>query len=274
MFSHYDIFIAAVGFLSGLIKTGVGVGAGIVLLPTLALAFPAKVALGLGAPMLLASDIMGLHYYWKQWLPRPQLMRLFLAIIPGLVLGVVLLPLIPGKAFRLCVGIFGTMYALSLLWPQFPVAVLLKTFFGKLNERCMASRDQNHKGAYIYGFLGGFSTVLAHAGGLVWSLYLITAAPDRRIFVGTTIILFFITNIYKSHLLRLHRHHQHPGPHAGDLPPSPRFSFDRQLPATTSTSVCHQVLFRKIVLCRSALFPFSAPAGSSPARSVNFFHIP
>lgn len=191
-------FIATVGFLSGLIKTGVGVGAGIVLLPTLALVFPAKVALGLGAPMLLVSDIMGLRYYWKQWLPRPELTRLFLAIAPGLLLGIVLLPLIPGRAFRICIGLFGTLYALSLLWPPFPVAVLLKKLFGRLNERCMKSPGQSHKGAYIYGFLGGFSTVLAHAGGLVWSLYLLTAARDRRIFVGTTIILFFVTNIYKT----------------------------------------------------------------------------
>lgn len=247
MFSHYDVFIAAVGFLSGLIKTGVGVGAGIVLLPTLALAFPAKMALGLGAPMLLASDVMGLHYYWKQWLPRPQLLRLFLAIVPGLVLGVVLLPLIPGKAFRICVGLFGTLYALSLLWPKFPVAVLLKTLVGRLNERCMASRAQNHKGAYIYGFLGGFSTVLAHAGGLVWSLYLITAAPDRRVFVGTTIILFFITNIYKTisyvciDIISIDALMQ-------VIPAIPMIFLGSYF-GNIINKRCDQVLFRKIVLC-------------------------
>ena len=105
MLTQSDLFLAAAGFLSGLIKTGVGVGSGLVLLPTLALVFPAKVALGLGAPMLLASDIIGLHYYWKQWLPRRELTRLFLAIIPGLFIGIVLLPMIPGRAFRIGVGI-------------------------------------------------------------------------------------------------------------------------------------------------------------------------
>ena len=94
--SRNPIFFLPAGFLSGLIKTGVGVGSGLVLLPTLALVFPAKVALGLGAPMLLASDIIGLHYYWKQWLPRRELTRLFLAVIPGLFIGIVLLPMIPG----------------------------------------------------------------------------------------------------------------------------------------------------------------------------------
>ena len=84
MLTQSDLFLAAAGFLSGLIKTGVGVGSGLVLLPTLALVFPAKVALGLGAPMLLASDIIGLHYYWKQWLPRRELTRLFLFVMPFL----------------------------------------------------------------------------------------------------------------------------------------------------------------------------------------------
>ena len=54
--------VALAGFCSGIIKNGVGVGSGIFLLPTLALAFPAKVALGLGAPLMLASDIIGMRY--------------------------------------------------------------------------------------------------------------------------------------------------------------------------------------------------------------------
>lgn len=189
---YFDIMVlAAAGFCSGLIKTGVGVGAGIFLLPTLSLAFPAKIALGLGAPMMLVSDIIGLRLYWRQWLPRKELLRLLLAALPGLILGAVLLPLIPGGVFRFCVGVFGCIYALSLLWPGFPVAVLLKRLFSELSAR------HADKSACIYGFLGGAATVLAHAGGIVWSLYLVTTARDRRVFVGTTIIMFFLTNIYK-----------------------------------------------------------------------------
>ena len=139
------IIIAVVGFFSGLIKTGVGVGGGLFLLPTLALAFPAKTALGLGAPLMLVSDIIGLRYYWKQWLPRVELTRLFLAALPGLILGVLVLPLIPGGIFRMGVGVFGVLYALGLLWPRFPVAALLKKLFGGLTAR------HADKGAYIYG---------------------------------------------------------------------------------------------------------------------------
>ncbi len=247
MLTQSDLFLAAAGFLSGLIKTGVGVGSGLVLLPTLALVFPAKVALGLGAPMLLASDIIGLHYYWKQWLPRRELTRLFLAIIPGLFIGIVLLPMIPGRAFRIGVGIFGALYALGMLWPQFPVTALLKKGVGKLNAHCGDSEEQNRKGVYFYGFLGGLSTVLAHAGGLVWSLYLLTAARDRRVFVGTTVILFFITNIYKTisyvwiDIISL-------SALAQVIPAIPMIFIGSYL-GNIVNKRCNHLLFRKIVLC-------------------------
>jgi uncharacterized membrane protein YfcA len=46
--------------------------------------------------------------------------------------------------------------------------------------------------------MGGVASVLAHAGGLVWSLYLMTSVKDRRVFVGTLVLMFFITNVYKT----------------------------------------------------------------------------
>lgn len=185
------IFVCLAGLCSGIIKTGVGIGAGIFLLPTLCLAFPAKLALGLGAPMMLVSDIIGLKFYWKQWADKRTLLRLLGSALPGLIVGAVLLPMIPGKAFQIGVGIFGTLYAVFKLWPSCPPAMWLKGLFESFLNR------HEEKSCYFYGFLGGLSTVLAHAGGLVWSMYLVKAVPDRRLFVGTTIFMFFLTNIYK-----------------------------------------------------------------------------
>jgi uncharacterized membrane protein YfcA len=184
--------VALAGFCSSLIKTGVGIGAGIFLLPTLALAFPAKLALGLGAPLLLASDVIGIHFYWKQWIAPKQLVRLMAAAAPGLVLGTLLLPVIPAGAFRFGVGLFGMAYAISYLFPLFTPVRLLKKAFSGFNRRAEAGQ------VYFYGALGGVATVLAHAGGLVWSLYLTTATRDRRVFVGTVVLLFFVSDIYKT----------------------------------------------------------------------------
>lgn len=190
--SLWEVCIVIIaGFCSGIIKTGVGIGAGVFLLPTLALAFPAKVALGLGAPMMLASDLLGLRYYWKQWATKEVLVRLLVAAIPGLIIGTALLPVIPTNAFRIGVGIFGMFYAVSMLWPSFPPALLLKRAATALNEH------HEDKRAYIFGTSGGIATVLAHAGGLVWSLYLLTEVNDKRTFVGTIVIMFLLTNTYK-----------------------------------------------------------------------------
>jgi len=51
------------GFCSSLIKTGLGIGASNFPLLKLSLAFPAKTALGLGATLLLTSDVIGIRYY-------------------------------------------------------------------------------------------------------------------------------------------------------------------------------------------------------------------
>jgi len=184
--------VALAGFCSSVIKTGVGIGAGIFLLPTLSLAFPAKTALGLGAPLMLASDVIGLRYYWKQWVAAGELTRLMAAAFPGLLAGTLLLPVISAEGFRLGVGLFGMAYALSYLFPSSTPVRLLREGLAGVNQRIEGGQ------IYFYGALGGAATVLAHAGGLVWSLYLTRAVPDRRIFVGTVVLLFFVTNIYKT----------------------------------------------------------------------------
>lgn len=183
--------VALAGFCSGVIKTGVGIGAGIFLLPTLSLAFPAKTALGIGAPLLLASDVMGMHYYWKQWAAPGEILRLAAAALPGLLVGTLLLPVISSGGFRLAVGVFGMVYAVCHLFPSFVLVRLLKEALSGANRLLEGGQ------VYFYGALGGAATVLAHAGGLVWSLYLLTAVRDRRAFVGTIVLLFFVTNIYK-----------------------------------------------------------------------------
>lgn len=184
--------VALAGFCSGAIKTGVGIGSGVFLLPTLSLAFPAKTALGLGAPLMLASDVIGMRFYWKQWAPKGELLRIMVAAVPGLLVGTVLLPIIPAAGFRIGVGAFGVAYAISHLFPGLAPVRWLKASLGGVN-RALEGRQ-----IYFYGALGGVATVLAHAGGLVWSLYLMTSIKDRRVFVGSIVLMFFLTNIYKT----------------------------------------------------------------------------
>lgn len=189
-YAEIGILVLA-SFLSSVIKNGVGIGSGIFLLPVLSLQFPSKMALALGAPIMLASDCIGLRNYWREWVGWREIARILVPAIPGLVLGTLLIPIIPGQIFRLAVGIFGLCYALILLFPHWSVVAAIKSFFPVITDK------NKNNCAMCYGFAGGIATVLAHAGGVVWSMFLMITVRDKRVFVATIVLLFFITNIFK-----------------------------------------------------------------------------
>jgi hypothetical protein len=49
----------------------------------------------------------------------------------------------------------------------------------------------------IFGFLGGVASTVIHAGGLIMSVYLIQSSKEKRVFVGTLVLFFAITNSLK-----------------------------------------------------------------------------
>ena len=61
------IVLAVAVTVSAVIGNGVGIGSGTVLVPVLAMVLPSKLALRIGAPAMLISDVVGLRYYWKEW---------------------------------------------------------------------------------------------------------------------------------------------------------------------------------------------------------------
>jgi len=187
-FEYAIIAIAAIG--SAVIKNGVGVGAGIFMLPFLSLVLPAKFALGLGAPIMLVSDTAGVVYYWKEW-DKNELLLLLPPAFLGVILGVSMINAIPNELFRFWVGLFAIVFSsyqllkLKLLKPEASgrwanwVPIPKKTL------------------AMLFGFLGGVASSVIHAGGLVMSSYLIQKSRDKRAFVGTFVLFFAIMNFLK-----------------------------------------------------------------------------
>ena len=180
--------IAAIG--SAMIKNGVGVGAGIFMLPFLSLALPAKFALGLGAPIMLVSDIAGVVYYWREWDGK----ELFLLLPPaflGVISGAFMIKAIPNEQFRFWVGLFAVVFSLYRL-------LKLKRSKSETSGRWANWFFKPKKTmAILFGFLGGVASSVTHAGGLVMSLYLIQQSKDRRAFVGTFVLFFAILNCLK-----------------------------------------------------------------------------
>ncbi len=187
-FEYAIIAIAAIG--SAVIKNGVGVGAGIFMLPFLSLVLPAKFALGLGAPIMLVSDTAGVVYYWKEW-DKNELLLLLPPAFLGVILGASMINAIPNELFRFWVGLFAIVFSsyqllkLKLLKPE--------ASDGWANWVSNPKKTM----AVLFGFLGGVASSVIHAGGLVMSLYLIQKARDNRTFVGTFVLFFAIINFLK-----------------------------------------------------------------------------
>lgn len=184
--------IAAVA--SAFIKNGVGVGAGIFLLPVLALVFPPKVALGIGTPIMLISDMLGVRNYWGEWGKTPILKHVLAASVVGVLLGGGLVHIIPMEPFRIGIGVFAMGFSACKLLAQLPQ---LQPW---LNSRCKVATPDGFLPVYIYGALGGIASVLAHAGGLVWAILLTAKNIDKRQFVCILVVLMVLSNFMKIFL--------------------------------------------------------------------------
>lgn len=191
--TYFEIMIVTVAvFGSALIKNGVGVGAGIFLLPFLALALPPKIALGLGAPAMIISDIVGVKNYWGEW-DRQELMILIPLAALGVILGTYLIKIAPDTLFKQGIGIF------ALAFSSFHITKMIKgRYFGARGVN-VPKREFTGNKAYsaLFGLLGGVASTVAHAGGLMMSVYMLQKRSNPRTFVATLVLFFAFINLFK-----------------------------------------------------------------------------
>lgn len=190
-FSYFQIIVITFAVLgSAIIKNGVGIGAGIFMLPFLALVFPPKLALGLGAPAMLVSDLVGVRNYWKEW-DKHELLLLVPPAILGVVLGAMVIKVVPSHVFRLGVAVIAVVFSCYQLAKLAPVK-------RHSPDHPTSRMDNSHRFfTLLFGFLGGIASAVIHAGGMVMSIYLIQRPIDKRQFVGTFIFFFAILNSLK-----------------------------------------------------------------------------
>lgn len=193
--SVFEIAIIAMAVAgSAVIKNGVGVGAGIFLLPFLALVLPPKVALGLGAPAMLISDLVGVRNYWGVWDGKElKILPPFAAL--GVLLGCYLIKVTPDALFKQCVGVFALLFAsyhiLKMVWARVANPKI------SVDKPTIAETGGRKSLTVLFGFLAGIASAMAHAGGLMLSVYMIQKRADSRVFVGTLVLFFAIINLFK-----------------------------------------------------------------------------
>jgi len=178
--------LAAAAVLVGFSKTAVS-GANTVSLAIFAAVLPARESTGVLLPVLIAGDVLAVLTYRRHahW---PTLWRLFPAVAGGVVLGTLFMMWADDAVVRTSIGAILLLMSAVTVWRR------RRTEAPEVEET--ASRAGRVK-ARSYGVLGGFTTMVANAGGPVMSMYLLSAGFRKLGFLGTSAWFFLIVNSAK-----------------------------------------------------------------------------
>ncbi|MFC4328831.1 sulfite exporter TauE/SafE family protein [Streptomyces andamanensis] len=179
--------LAFAALLVGFSKTAVS-GANTVSLAIFAALLPARASTGVLLPLLIAGDVLAVLTYRRHahW---PTLWRLFPAVAAGVVVGTLFLVWADDGVVRVSIG--------AILLLMAAVTVLRRRAADRPGEPEAVTTRSGRLKARSYGVLGGFTTMVANAGGPVMSLYLLSAGFRKLGFLGTSAFFFLIVNVAK-----------------------------------------------------------------------------
>ncbi|MFJ8134861.1 sulfite exporter TauE/SafE family protein [Streptomyces sp. NPDC096013] len=189
--------LAAAALLVGFSKTAVS-GANTVSLAIFAAVLPARASTGVLLPILIVGDVLAVLTYRRHahW---PTLWRLFPAVAAGVVIGTLFLVWADDAVVRTSIGVILLFMAGVTLWRRRTADADAGTEAGAGDgdgPDSVTSRSGRAK-ARSYGVLGGFTTMVANAGGPVMSMYLLSAGFRKLGFLGTSAFFFLIVNVTK-----------------------------------------------------------------------------
>ncbi len=177
------IVVVVISCVAGAAKVAFGIGAGVLLTPIAALVLPPKEAVALMAPMMLITDFVAIPHHWRKWSTRHVLLLLPTAFA-GVILGTLFLAWAPPLWVKRAIGIIALLFVATQLWrrlrPADGSAKPLPDWLG-----------------YVIGLLAGIASSIAHAGGIVMSIYLLGVGLTKQIFVSSIIATFFLTDTTK-----------------------------------------------------------------------------
>ena len=201
--THWEFAaLAAAAILVGFSKTAVS-GANTVSLAIFAAVLPARESTGVLLPILIAGDVLAVLTYRRHahW---PTLWRLFPAVAVGVVVGTVFLVWADDEVVRTSIGAILLFMAGVTVWRRRRAEAESDSASESEsesepteNEPDAVSTPTGRLKARSYGVLGGFTTMVANAGGPVMSMYLLSAGFRKLGFLGTSAFFFLIVNVSK-----------------------------------------------------------------------------
>ena len=179
------IALGLAAVITGLSKAAIPGGStlAVVLFATV---LPARTSTAAMLLLFIVGDVFALIAYRRHahW---PTLLRLAPAVIAGLLVGFAFLAFADDAIVRRAVGVILLLMIAVTLWRR--------------HRQARQERTDAAAGGILlatgYGTLGGFTTMVANAGGPVMVMYFLATRTPVQVFLGTSAWFFAIINLVK-----------------------------------------------------------------------------
>jgi len=182
-----SILAIITAILVGVAKTGVS-GMAILVVPLIAMVFPAKESVGALLPMLIVGDFLAVIYY-RQHAQWGQLVRLVPGVAAGMLFGAMFLARLDNESMRIFLGVF---------------VLLLLVIEGITRYLNLNEFKQLRTVAILVGTMAGFGTTVGNAAGPIMGIYLIMMGLNKKQLMGTGAWFFLIVNTSKLPIFIYH----------------------------------------------------------------------
>ncbi|BCH22414.1 UPF0721 transmembrane protein [Mesorhizobium sp. L-8-10] len=176
------VAVAAV-ILVGLSKGGLGGAMGFVGVPMMALVMSPVQAAAILLPIMVLMDIVSL-WTWRGNYHLPTLKAMLPGAMLGIGLGWLTAAVVTVPMIRFIVGVVAIAFVGRWIYQQFRHG---SAHVAK--PRALV--------ATFWGTVSGFTSFVAHVGGPPFQMYALPLRLEQRIFTGTSVIFFAVTNAVK-----------------------------------------------------------------------------
>jgi uncharacterized protein len=166
-------------------KSGLLGSLGMVGVPLLSLAMPAREAAGMLLPLLIVMDLIGLVAFRREFDPR-NVKILLVGGIAGTLVGWALWSVITDAEVLLIVGILTLLFVLDAIFP----------WRRNLMPQAAGGAPSAPWGVF-WGGVAGVTSFISHTGGPPVQVYLLPQRLAPNIYSGTTVVFFAAVNMSK-----------------------------------------------------------------------------
>lgn len=176
----YAAAIPAV-IIMGLAKGGFS-GISILSVPLLALVISPVEAASITLPILIVQDVVSVWVFRRAW-DGHSLVILLPSALVGIILGYLLAAYVSPSAVELAIGVISVVFGARWLWIHW------------------SGRTKPHSSSDLagvaWGTVSGFTSQIAHAGGVPFQLYMLPKRLERDVLIGTSSLYFAAVNWMK-----------------------------------------------------------------------------